>query len=65
MAVELRLPDGFVAGIEQGGGLGTVFGAQAFLLPGLRVFEVENTAELAALEDEATFHNFGFFVRKL
>ena len=33
--------------------------------PGLGVFDVENTAELAAVKDETTFHNFGFFVRKL
>jgi len=29
------------------------------------VFDVEHAAALAAVENEATFHNFGFFVRKL
>ena len=60
-----RLPDGFVVGVEQRHGLGAIPRAGAFLLVSFRVFEVEHAAALAAAEDEATFHNFGFFVRKL
>ena len=53
----MRLPDGFVAGVEQGRGLGAVFGAQAFLFASLGVFDVESPAKLAAVDDEATFYN--------
>jgi len=56
----LRLPEGFVAGVEQRRGLGTIPGAGSFLFVSFSVFEVEHAAALAAVEDEATFHNFGF-----
>ncbi|NOS72570.1 MAG: hypothetical protein HOP33_21945 [Verrucomicrobia bacterium] len=65
LEVQLRLPDGFIAGVEQHRGLGANLRAQAFLLSGFGVLEVEHTAGLAAVEDEAMFHNLGFFVRKL
>jgi hypothetical protein len=61
----LRLPDGFVAGVEQGRGLGAIPRAGAFLLVGSSIFDVEHAAAFAAVENEATFHNFGFFVRRL
>ena len=44
-------------------GLGAVLCAKALLLSGFRVFDVERAAELAAVEDEATFHRFRLFVR--
>ena len=51
--------------MEQECGFGANLRAQAFLLPGLGVFDVEHAAELAAVEDETTFHKFRLFVRSL
>ena len=61
----MRLADGFIACVEQRCGLGAISRAGAFLLVGFGVFDVEHAAAFAAVEDEATFHNFGFFVRKI
>ena len=60
MQVQLRLPGGFIARVEQGRGLGAVLRAQAFLLSSLSVFNVERAAELAAVEDETMSHNSDF-----
>ena len=48
LAIQLRLPGGFVAGVEQGRGLGTVLRARTFMVSSLSVFKVETAAELAA-----------------
>jgi hypothetical protein len=65
LKVQLRLPRGFIAGVEQRRGLGPIPRAGAFLLSGLGVFDVEHTAHFSAVETETIFHNFGLFVRKL
>lgn len=49
--------------IEQRHGLGAILRAEAFLLSGFGIFDVEHAAELAAVEDETTFHRFRLFVR--
>ena len=64
LEVQLRLPGGFISGVEQGHGLSAIFGAQAFLFFGLSVFDVEHAADLTAVEKETTFHNSDLFVRK-
>ena len=61
----MRLADGFIAGVEQRRGLGTIPRASAFLLPGFGVFDVEHTAAFATVEDVTTFHKFRLFVRSL
>ena len=38
----------------------SILRAEAFLLPGLGIFDVECAAELSAIQDEATFHNSDF-----
>lgn len=65
LEIELWLPGGFVAGIEQSCGLGAILRTQAFLFASLGVFDVENPAKFAAVDDEATFHNSDSFVRSL
>ena len=64
LEIELRLPDGFVAGVEQGGRFGAVFCTKAFLLSRDDVFDVERAAELAAIENEPTFHRLRLFVQR-
>jgi len=61
--IELRLPGGFIAGVEQGGGFGAVFGAQAFLFASLGVLDVEHAAKFAAVEHETIFHSSDFYVQ--
>jgi hypothetical protein len=61
----MRLADGFIAGVEQGRGLGAIPRASAFLLSGLGVFDVKHAATFAAVEDVTTFHKFRLFVRNL
>ena len=63
MKIQLRLADGFIAGVEQRRGFGAILRAKAFLLSGFRVFDVERAAELAAVEDETAFHKFRLSVR--
>jgi hypothetical protein len=65
LAVQLRLPGGFIAGVEQSRGFGAISRASAFLLSGFGVLNVEHAAYFAAVEAETIFHNFGVFVRKL
>jgi len=65
LKVQLRLTDGFIAGVEQRRGLGAIPCAGAFLLTGFGVFDLEHAATLAAVEDVTTFHKFGLFVRSL
>jgi len=65
LQIQLWLTDGFIAGVEKGFGLGTVLGAQAFLLAGFRVFDVEHAANLAAVKDETLFHSSDFFRPRL
>jgi len=55
LQIQLRLPDGFILGIEQGAGLGFVPGAQAQLLTGAGVFAVKNPGALK--QDETLIHN--------
>jgi hypothetical protein len=59
----MRLPNGFIAGIEQRSGLRTIPRAGAFLLSGFGVFDVEHAAALATVEDVTTFHSFRLLVR--
>ena len=63
LEIQMRLADGFIAGVEQRRGLGAISRAGAFLLPGFGVFDVEHAAALAAVEDVTTFHSFRRFVR--
>jgi hypothetical protein len=43
--------------------ISAILRAKAFLLSGFVIFDVEYAAELAAVEDETTFHKFRLFVR--
>lgn len=61
MQVELWLANGLVAGRHQDEGFSTVLGAKALLFACLRVLDVEDTAALAAIEDEPTFHRLQLF----
>ena len=65
MKIELRLADGFVAGVEQGRGFATVTRAQALLFPVYGVLNVEHAAMFAAIEDETVFHSSDFLCPKL
>jgi hypothetical protein len=56
----LRRADGFVAGVEQGGRLGAISRAGAFLLSGFGVLDVEHATAFAAVEDVTTFHSSDF-----
>ena len=63
LEIQMRLADGFIAGVEQRRGLGANPRASAFLLPGFGVFDVEHAAAFAAVEDVTTFHSFRLLVR--
>ena len=64
LKIQLRLSDGFIAGVEQRRGFGAILRAKAFLLAGLSIFDVEHAAELAAVKDETMLHSSdSFFVR--
>ena len=58
LEIQMRLADGFIAGVEQRRGLGAIPRASAFLLAGFGVFDVEHAASLATVEDVTTFHKF-------
>src|SRR2546426_953715 len=59
--IQLRLADGFVAGVEKGLGLRTVLRAQTLLLAVFGIFDVEHAAGLAAVKDKTLFHGSDFF----
>jgi hypothetical protein len=63
LKIQVRLADGLIAGVEQGGCLGAISRAGAFLLSGFGVFDVEHAAAFAAVEDVTTFHSFRLSVR--
>ena len=59
--IELRLAEGLVLGVEQGGGFGAVFGAEAFLFSGFGVVGVEGASLFSAVEAESVFHGLELF----
>lgn len=61
--IQLRLANGFIAGVEEGRGLGAILRAKTFLLSGLGVVDVECATEFAAVEDETTLLKFRLSVR--
>ena len=63
LKIQLRLADGFIAGVEQGHGLGAVASAQAILFARDGVVSVEESAFGAAIESELVFHSSNFLVR--
>jgi hypothetical protein len=63
LKIQLRLADGFIAGVEQRDCLGAIPGAGAFLFSGFSVFDVKHAAAFAAVKDVTTFHSFRLSVR--
>lgn len=63
LKIQVRLPDGFIAGVEQRSCLGTISRAGAFLLPSFSVLDVEHAAAFAAVEDKTAFHKFRLSAR--
>jgi hypothetical protein len=61
--IQLRLPDGFVACIEQRSGLRTVAGVEAFLFARSGIVDVKHSAQFSAVTSVSIFHGSNFLVR--
>ena len=61
----MRLPGGFIAGVEERFGFTAILGAKTFLFAGVGVLDVERAAEFSAIENIPAFHNSDFFSPRL